>query len=347
MKKTRERAEAETAARTFSREPGFPYLLLLDRCRFPNQRRFHLHENVFRQSGSLQGEGGLLISPRRSTSALKLHRVEPGVRRSRKDQVAVEEPLEIRVEFSRGGSRESVPVAVTMRTPGHDFELAAGFLRSEGILSSRAQVREITYCQTEGPQEYNVLSVRLREGVAFDPTLLARNFYTSSSCGVCGKASIEAVEFRGCGPLPRGTLAVSPGVLDGLPDRLREGQAVFEKTGGLHAAGLFDAAGDMRILREDVGRHNALDKVVGQAFLEGRLPLSQEVLVVSGRTSFEIIQKSIAAGIPLVVAVGAPSSLAVELAREFNLTLIGFARGGGFNLYSGEDRVTNWEVSGG
>jgi FdhD protein len=260
--------------------------------------------------------------------------------------VAVEEPLEIRVEFFRGGTRESLPVAVTMRTPGHDFELAAGFLRSEGILSSRDQVREITYCQTEGPQEYNVLSVRLRDGVAFDPTFLARNFYTSSSCGVCGKASIEAIEVRGCGPLPMGTLSVSAEVLDALPDRLREGQAVFEKTGGLHASGLFDADGEMRILREDVGRHNALDKVVGHAFLDGRLPLSDEILVVSGRTSFEIIQKAIAAGIPLVVAVGAPSSLAVELAREFNLTLIGFARGGGFNIYSGEDRVTDWEAWG-
>jgi FdhD protein len=260
--------------------------------------------------------------------------------------VAVEEPLEIRVEFSNGGSRESVAVAVTMRTPGHDFELAAGFLRSEGILSDRDQVRDITYCRSEGPQEYNVLSVRLREGVSFDATLLARNFYTSSSCGVCGKASIEAVAVRGCGPIPRGSLTVSAGLLDSLPDRLREGQAVFEKTGGLHASGLFDAEGKMRILREDVGRHNALDKVVGHAFLEGRLPLSEEILVVSGRTSFEIIQKAIAAGIPLVVAVGAPSSLAVALARDFNLTLAGFVRGGGFNLYSGEDRVTDWEVDG-
>ena len=283
-----------------------------------------------------------MISPRRGTSALKVQRLEPGIRRSRKDQVAVEEPLEIRVEFSHGGSRESVAVAVTMRTPGHDFELAAGFLRSEGILSHRDQVRDITYCQSEGPQEYNVLSVRLREGVSFDPTLLARNFYTSSRCGVCGKASIEAVGVRGCGPIPRGSLTVSATLLDSLPDRLREGQAVFEKTGGLHASGLFDAEGKMRILREDVGRHNALDKVVGHAFLEGRLPLSDEILVVSGRTSFELIQKAIAAGIPLVVAVGAPSSLGWALARDFGLTLAGFVGGGGLNLYAGEYRVTVW-----
>ncbi len=261
--------------------------------------------------------------------------------------MAVEEPLEIRVEFLAGGSWDTRSVSVTMRTPGHDFELAAGFLFSEGILASREEVREIAYCRPEGPQEYNVLSVRLRENVSFDPALLTRNFYTSSSCGVCGKASIEAVEVQGCEALPFGTLAVKAEVVDGLPELLRKGQAAFEKTGGLHAAGLFDSRGTLLMLREDVGRHNAVDKVIGHAFLEGSVPLGDKVLVVSGRTSFEIIQKALAAGVPMVVAVGAPSSLAVELAREFNMTLAGFARGGGFNLYAGRERVLDWGAPGG
>jgi FdhD protein len=277
---------------------------------------------------------------------LKLQRLEPGVRKLRSDQVAVEEPLEIRVEFLAGGSRETRSVSVTMRTPGHDFELAAGFLFSESILSSRGQVREISYCQADAPQEYNVLSVRLRDNVVFDPTLLTRNFYTSSSCGVCGKASIEAVEVKGCPILPSGTLAMEGHLVTSLPDLLLEGQAAFQRTGGLHAAGLFDSQGSLEVLREDVGRHNAVDKVVGHGFLEGAPPRHDRALVVSGRTSFEIIQKALMAGIPMVVAVGAPSSLAVDLARSFNMTLVGFARGSGFNLYTGEERVLDWKAEG-
>ena len=259
----------------------------------------------------------------------------------------MEEPLEIRVEYLSGASRKSQNVSVTMRTPGHDFELAAGFLFSEGILGSKDQVREISYCQTDAPQEYNVLSVRLRDEVSFDPTLLVRNFYTSSSCGVCGKASIESVEVRGCELLPSGTLSMGADLAAGLPDLLLEGQAGFQKTGGLHAAGLFNSRGKLEILREDVGRHNAVDKVVGHGFLDGTVPCNDKALVVSGRTSFEIIQKALMAGVPLVVAVGAPSSLAVELARRFNMTLVGFARGGGFNLYSGEERILDWPPKGG
>jgi len=231
-----------------------------------------------------------------------------------------------------------------MRTPGHDFELAAGFLVSENILSSKDQVREISYCQTEAPQEYNVLSVRLRDHVAFDPTLLARNFYTSSSCGVCGKASIEAVEVKGCEVLPAGTLKMGARLIATLPDLLLEGQSVFQRTGGLHAAGLFDSQGRLEVLREDVGRHNAVDKVIGHGFLEGAPPRHDKVLVVSGRTSFEIIQKALTAGIPMAVAVGAPSSLAVDLARQFNMTLVGFTRCGSFNLYAGAERVLDWET---
>lgn len=275
-----------------------------------------------------------------------MERLEPGARKHRKDQVAVEEPLEIRVGFFRNGSLETRNVSVTMRTPGHDFELAGGFLFSEGILSSRDQVKDISYCQSDGPQEYNVLSVRLKEGVPFDTTLLTRNFYTSSSCGVCGKASIEAVEVKGCQQLPEGTLQMDAGTVNSLPDLLRAGQAVFEKTGGLHAAGLFQADGELLVLREDVGRHNAVDKVIGTGFLHGGLPWHDKVMAVSGRTSFEIIQKAVTAGIPMVVAVGAPSSLAVELARQFRMTLIGFARGGSFNIYAGEERVLDWKDEG-
>ncbi len=226
-----------------------------------------------------------------------------------------------------------------MRTPGDDFELAAGFLYTEGILRGREDVSDLRYCRGSEPQEYNIVSVRLRDSAAFDKSLLTRNFYTTSSCGVCGKASLEAVEVRGCDPLPRGVITVTPEVVCALPELLRAGQPVFERTGGIHAAGLFDEAGELRLLREDVGRHNAVDKVVGQAFLAGELPLEGLLLTVSGRSSFEIVQKGIAAGVAVVVAVGAPSSLAVDLARRFNVTLVGFAKPDGFNVYTCDERI--------
>lgn len=251
--------------------------------------------------------------------------------------------MEIRLDFRSRESREIRSVSVTMRTPGHDFELAAGFLYSEGILQRREQVREITYCRSlEAPQEYNVVTVGLRDGEEPDPDLLTRNFYTTSSCGVCGKASLEAVQVKGARPLDVDGFRMPASRLSRLPETLRESQPAFRETGGLHAAGLFDAEGDLVELREDVGRHNAVDKVVGRAFLDDRLPLTERVLVVSGRTSFEILQKALAAGIPMVVAVGAPSSLAVELARRFNMTLSGFTRDRGFNLYAGFRRVPDW-----
>ena len=278
------------------------------------------------------------MRPGRSVASVTLHRYEEGGLRPRRDAVAVEEPLEIRVAVAApGGPRISVPVSVTMRTPGDDFDLAAGFLRGEGVLERRDAVAAVTYC-TEPPQEYNVVEVRLREGVVVDLERLRRNVYTTSSCGVCGKASLEAVELRGCRPVGGASLRLAPEVLAGLPDALRASQAAFDRTGGLHAAGLFDADGATRLVREDVGRHNAVDKVLGRVFLDGGDPRAT-ALAVSGRASFEILQKAVAAGVPVVVAVGAPSSLAVDLARRFGVTLVGFARGGGFNVYAGPGRV--------
>jgi FdhD protein len=259
--------------------------------------------------------------------------------------VVVEEPLEIRLEHGPHAARESRSVSVTMRTPGHDFELAAGFLHGEGILESVSALLDITYCQDEGPQEYNVVRVRLAAGTVPALDRLERNFYTSSACGVCGKASLESVEIMGCAPLQAGTPSIEPAVLASLPDRLREHQGVFAKTGGLHAAGLFDPGGNLLVAREDVGRHNAVDKVVGERLLARRLPAGDGILVVSGRVSFEIVQKAVMAGIPALVAVGAPSSLAIDLAERFGMTLVGFARGEGFNLYTDAGRVRQPGVS--
>ncbi|MFC1662149.1 formate dehydrogenase accessory sulfurtransferase FdhD, partial [Gemmatimonadota bacterium] len=280
-----------------------------------------------------------MISPGRRTSSLRLERVEPGLRRPRSDQVAVEEPMEIRLDFLRGDQREIRSVSVTMRTPGHDFDLAVGFLFCEGILGGKEDLQEISYCQGEEAQEFNVVTARLKDASSFDPDLLSRNFYMTSSCGVCGKGSLEAVAIRGSDPLPDGSLFLDPALVPRLPDLLLDSQTGFQRTGGLHAAGLFDADGELLAIREDVGRHNALDKLIGQALVKDQLPLTEGVLVVSGRTSFEIMQKALAAGIAVVVAVGAPSSLAVDVARRFNMTLIGFARGESFNVYSGGGRV--------
>ena len=290
-----------------------------------------------------------MAKPTKSVQSVKVRRVRGGRSERIKDWVTIEEPLEIRVALPgvpRGPERSATPagvrsIAVTMRTPGNDFELAAGFLVTEGVLRSRRDITEITYCRSgEGGQEYNIVEVRLRSADGVDLDRLSRNVFTSSSCGVCGKASLEAVEVQGCRPLPGDTLAVTAEVLRELPDRLRDAQGDFTRTGGLHAAGLFTAGGEILSVHEDVGRHNAVDKVVGEAFLAGRLPLLERILVVSGRTSFEILQKALVAGIPAVVAVGAPSSLAVDLAERFNMTLAGFVRDGGYNVYAGEGRIS-------
>lgn len=253
----------------------------------------------------------------------------------RPDTLAVEEPMELRV-----GGRA---LAVTMRTPGHDVELAHGFLLTEGVIAARADVTVARYCDgvdDEGRQTYNVLDVALADGVPPPDPGVERNFFTTSSCGVCGKGALEAVRVRTrCSPAGDG-VRVAPSVLSALPDTLRAAQRVFDTTGGLHAAGLFTADGEPLLVREDVGRHNAVDKVLGAALLAGRVPASGTVLLVSGRASFELAQKAVMAGVPVLAAVSAPSSLAVELADEEGLTLVGFLRGETMNVYTHPERIS-------
>jgi FdhD protein len=275
---------------------------------------------------------------RTNTTAATVVRVQGESHRSMRDWLATEEPLEIRL-VPHGSGLPGRPVSITMRTPGNDFELAAGFLFTEGILPGRQAIRRITYCVSEadGSQQYNIVNVFLRPGFDFDPQLLQRNFYMSSSCGVCGKGSLESLRVR-MPEVAAQDLAVSPAVIRSLPDRLRAAQAVFARTGGLHAAALFDVGGAVTLLREDVGRHNAVDKLIGHGILHG-LGLGRQILMVSGRTSFEIMQKAAAASLPMVVAISAPSSLAVDLARSFGMTLVGFLREGRFNVYAGSERI--------
>lgn len=258
------------------------------------------------------------------TSAVEILRVTAASRVAASDMVAREEPLEIRV---RGQA-----IAVTMRTPGHDEELAAGFLLTEGILKSRADVVEIAHCQTEPQQRGNILNVFLAPNVEVDLERLTRHVFSASSCGLCGKASIESVHQQ-FAPIEK-TIDVTPEVLFSLAEKLRASQSAFDQTGGVHAAGLFTLDGELIGSREDVGRHNAVDKVLGHAFLNELLPLDKHVLFVSGRASFEIMQKALAARVPIVAAVSAPSSLAVDFARESGQMLYGFVRGATANCYS-------------
>jgi FdhD protein len=261
-------------------------------------------------------------------------RLTPDGERTRPDQLAVEEPLEIRV---RGRA-----LAVTMRTPGHDVELAHGFLLTEGVIEGVSDVRDARYCDSvddEGRNTYNVLDVGLAEGVPEPETGVERNFYTTSSCGVCGKASLDAVRLRSKHSPAGDPVRVPAEVLAAMPDALRRRQQVFDRTGGLHAAGLFAADGTPLVVREDIGRHNAVDKVLGWALLQGRIPALGTVLVVSGRASFELVQKAVMAGVPMLAAVSAPSSLAADLADESGLTLAGFVRGGSMNVYTRSERI--------
>jgi FdhD protein len=274
---------------------------------------------------------------RSSKTKTRVRVVEDGKMRIRPDTLATEEPMEIRL--LAGGATQTV--AVTMRTPGADFELAAGFLYGEGIVKSTDDIARISYCvdsDLDAAQQYNIVNVELRGGTEYDLRPLERHFYTTSACGVCGKARLEQLELRGCpvvGPGPE----ISAETIYSLPGKLREAQGLFDATGGLHAAALFDEEGNLIALREDVGRHNATDKLVGWALLEGKLPLSGHIVMVSGRSSFEILQKCLTAGVPFVCAISAPSSLAVDVAREFGMTLVGFLRGERFNVYAGLERV--------
>lgn len=290
----------------------------------------------------------LFVGNMRRVAPVQVHKInQDGTARQAPDLLAVEEPLEIRLGYGPAHDRQQRSVSVTMRTPGHDFELALGFLFTEGIIQDVTQIYAIRYCQDAGRQEAmeNIVRVELTPDTTVDWHLLERNFYTTSSCGVCGKASIDAIRTTACPVLPAVRPFVDADLVHDLPDKLRQEQAIFDHTGGLHAAALFDTEGRLLLLREDVGRHNALDKVIGAALGKGLLPLHQSLLFLSGRISFELVQKALAAGIPLVAAVGAPSSLAVQMAGEFGMTLLGFVRNHSFNIYSGAGRLVMPEAN--
>ncbi|MFE5239017.1 MULTISPECIES: formate dehydrogenase accessory sulfurtransferase FdhD [unclassified Streptomyces] len=271
----------------------------------------------------------------RVTERRRTIRIRDGAVTTRPDTLVAEEPLEIRLNGR--------PLAITMRTPGDDFALAAGFLVSEGVIGEGSEVQSIVYCAgatADGVNTYNVVDVKLAPGVVVPDITLERNVYTTSSCGLCGKASLDAVRTTTRHPVAdTPPVRVTPALLAALPDRLRDAQRVFDRTGGLHAAALFSTEGELLDIREDVGRHNAVDKLVGRALTDDRLPLSQVILLVSGRASFELAQKAVMAGIPVLAAVSAPSSLAVDLAAESGLTLVGFLRGQSMNVYAGDHRI--------
>ena len=270
----------------------------------------------------------------RITDRRRIVHLEGGAAVERFDTLVAEEPLEIRVA--------GTPIAVTMRTPGDDFDLVSGFTFTEGIVTSPGQLSAMRYCagaDADGRNTYNVIDVVLTDDAPPIDTSVGRNFYTTSSCGVCGKASIDAVRVRSPFDLNADHVIVTPSVLSALPQKLREAQKIFASTGGLHAAALFSPDGEMLTLREDVGRHNAVDKVVGWAARENRLPLAATVLMVSGRVSFELVQKAYVAGIPVLAAVSAPSTLAAEFAQSVGMTLVGFLRGESMNVYTMASRV--------
>jgi FdhD protein len=258
------------------------------------------------------------------------------------DHVAVEEPLEIRLGYKAASGRTATSLSITMRTPGNDAELAVGFLYSESIVTCAADIQRVEHCGPAAPDtgNHNIVRVDLASHVAVDLGRLQRHFYTTSSCGVCGKSSLEALRITGAERLRDGTVSFAKDVLTKMPDALRDRQQAFDQTGGLHAAAAFDSKGEILVVHEDVGRHNAVDKVIGTLLMQNRLPADKLGLIVSGRASFELMQKALVAGMPLLAAVGAPSSLAVQLANEFNVSLVGFLRGETFNIYSAGERIT-------
>ena len=263
--------------------------------------------------------------------------IDEGLSKQHIDRVAVEEPLEIRL--LAGTERRSL--VLTMRTPGHDFELAAGFLFNEGIVKSCDEILGISYCldaDIEQTQQYNIVNVQLRAPSLPDLSAYTRLFSGYGACGICGRESIDALEARGLDIIDDST-TVAPDILYELPERMRAAQPIFERTGGLHATALFNASGKLLVLREDIGRHNAFDKIVGEAFLSDKLPLKGRIALVSGRASFELVQKAIAAQIPIIASISAPSSLAVDLSRRFGITLVGFLRGRRANVYAAGERV--------
>ena len=267
---------------------------------------------------------------------IKIRAVKNNRIQFRSDTLAIEEPLEIRFV------NPQKTIAITMRTPGADFDLVAGFLYSEGVINQREDVQKISYCvnpQLDGEQRYNIVNIKLRKGLVPSLHALERHFFTTSACGVCGKMTIDSLKIRGAQVI-RNDDSVNSKVLYSLVERLQSAQKIFASTGGLHAAALFDFQGQLLKLREDVGRHNALDKLIGSAFLADELPLTHRIIMVSGRSSFEILQKCIMARVPIVCAVSAPSSLAVSLAEEFGVTLVGFLRDKRFNIYTGWERIS-------
>lgn len=275
-----------------------------------------------------------------SVKQVNIKRVELNALNDSPDVLAVEEPLEIRLAYISLGEVQEKNISVTMRTPGNDFELALGFLFTEGIIHSNHDIKSIRYCESVEKEEEkgNVVKVVLRDDLEFNFSSLERHFYTSSSCGVCGKSSIESVN-QHCTILPTAGFKVSHKTIISLPKQLESDQTVFKHTGGIHATGLFNLKGELELMREDVGRHNAMDKIAGASLTNLQVPLSEKIMLVSGRTSFELVQKAIMLGVPILCAVGAPSSLAFDLAKANNLTLIGFLKKDKFNIYCGEHRI--------
>ena len=276
-----------------------------------------------------------------NSATITISEVRGAARRSRDDQVAVEEPLEIRLGYETAAGRSESSISITMRTPGNDAELATGFLFTEAIIRGQADIAFVKPCGPAAADSgnHNVIRVELESGVDVDLDRLQRHFYTSSSCGVCGKTSLEALRISGASRRPVNDTRFSKEVLTSLPGKLRAAQKTFDETGGLHAAAAFSPDGELLVIHEDVGRHNAVDKVVGTLLSSNLLPANDLGLLVSGRASFELMQKALMAGMPILAAVSAPSSLAVDLAREFDVTLVGFLRGDDFNIYAAEERV--------